>query len=200
MKLQSDPMTTKVANNSVMIFIRVFFYRMTYISNKRIWLCSFHTYFKTFLCHTHKLFFLGCCLTDNEHTRCISIISIKYSSEININYITFFQYVIFLWNTMTNYFIDACTYTFRITLIAETRRHRTMSHTIIMTYCVYFKCTHTHVYMLCHLIKDSGIHDTAFSYTVNLFRSFYQITSWHFLTLVLPIHHFLIKLCKGLSW
>ena len=67
-EFQSHTVSTQVSYHTVVVFLSMFLYCVTYISDERIRLCRFSSNFEAFLCHSHELLLLRSSLADNEHS------------------------------------------------------------------------------------------------------------------------------------
>ena len=198
-EFQSYAMTAKVCHDSIAILLTMLLDGMTDIAYETVRLCCLHTNFQTFLGNTHKLFLLGSCLTYDEHTRGICIITVKDSGEIHIYNITFLKNILFLWNAVTYHLIDACTYRLRESLIVEAGRNSVMILAILHADIIYLLSVHSCVDMLCYLIQNTRVHNTGTTYAFYLLVVENQIASRHKLTFALPVHHLLIHLGERLT-
>ena len=162
---------------------------MTDVTNKRIRLRSFSTYLKAFLSNTYQTFLLGCCLSKNEHTTCVCIIAIYNRCHINIDNITFLEYIFFLWNTMTYNLIDTCAYTLWISLIVQAGRDSVMILAILHTDIINLLCIHSYVDSLSNSIQAACIDYTTLSDTFNLLRCLNQVTCRNEFALLLKLYY-----------
>ena len=149
---------------------------MSYVSHKSVWFCSLSPYLQAFFCHTDKLFLFRRCLSDYEHTRRVSVISVINRGKVDIYYISLLQHIFFFGNAMTYHLVNACTHTLRKTFISQACRDASVRHTIIIAYLVNLKSTHSRMNVLGDLIQNTGIYNSALSDTFYLFRCLYQVS------------------------
>ena len=67
MELQSYAVATQVADNAIVILVRMLLYGMTDVTDKAVGLSSLGSNLKALLSDPYELFFLGCGLANDEH-------------------------------------------------------------------------------------------------------------------------------------
>ena len=193
-------MSAQVAYNAVVVFLHMLLYGVSYVAHETVWLGSLGSNLKAFLSHPYELFFLWCCLSYDEHSRSIGIVTVENCGEVNIHDVALLQYVFLLWNAVAHYLVDACANAHWESLITQAGRCRTMVLAVFPAYFVDLESCHTLVYVFCYLVEHTGVHYSAFAYALNLLRRLYQVTCWDEFPLVFPIHYFLVHLRWLLSF
>ena len=142
MEVTPYSVTAQIAYHAIVILLGMFLDSLADVIDKTPRLGSLHSYLQTLLRDTHQLFLLRRCLTDDEHTRGVGIVTIEDSGEVDIDDVPLLQNVFCLGNTMTDHLVDTRTDThgkrlrILIAAIVQTGGNRIVHSTIVAAYLI----------------------------------------------------------------
>ena len=195
-------MTCQVTHDAIAVLLAMLLDGMANVTHKTERLRSLHAYLQALLGHPDKLLLLGRRLTYYKHTRGIGIIAVDDGCEVHVDDVTLLEHILLLGYAMTHHLIDARAYRHGewrclvVSAIVQTSRYSIVLLAIAAAYLVNLQRRHACPYMLGHLVEYPRIDDTCPADALNLFGCLNQVAGRHQLTLLLPVHHLPIQLCR----
>ena len=143
MESVSNTVSTEFTNNTVSVFMRKFLNRCTDISEVSPRTNGFNTDLQCFFCYFDKTLCLIVYISNHKHAAGIRIVSMHDGCTVHIDDISVFQYDILTWDTVADFIVNRCTYTFWKALIIKRGRCSAMRYCIFMHQSVDIFCCHS---------------------------------------------------------
>ena len=200
MELATYTVTAKIANHTIAILLAMLLDGVTDVTHKAVRLCSLHTNLQALLGHANQLLLLRSSLAAHDkHTAGVGVVAIYDGSHIYVDDIALLEHILLLRNTMANHLVDRGAYALRITFVVEAGRNGVIVLAILHAEVVNFLGVQSRTDNLSNGVKTARVNDTTLADAFYLFWSLNQVTGRHQLTLIFPIHHLLVELCKRLT-
>ena len=111
MELMGDAMTAEFSIDEVAVIVSVVFDCFANFCETGAWFADINGFVHRFARHFRKILNIGMNITNHNHSRIISMVTVLIADNINVKVITILKLII-IGHSMTNHIINACAYTF----------------------------------------------------------------------------------------